>query len=133
MGIQAGRQQLADWGSHILVWISTWGARQTTQPRVSVWGNNASNLWLKTPVEVEAAAGETPSLTREFVGDTHRGLESTQTHPLGNQHQKGPLCLWVAGEVTESWQRAEQVQLFPLRSLPHIQYHSSASVVALPG
>ena len=51
----------------------------------------ASNLSLKTPVDVEAAAGETPSLTGEFVGETHRGLECTQTHPLGNQHQKGPI------------------------------------------
>ena len=40
---------------------------------------------------VEAAAGETPSLTGEVVGETHRGLERTQAHPLGNQHQKGPI------------------------------------------
>ena len=29
-------------------------------------------LLLKTPVGVEAAVGETPSLTVEFVGETHR-------------------------------------------------------------
>ena len=40
---------------------------------------------------VEAAAGETPSLIGEFVGETHRGLERAQTRPLGNQHQKGPV------------------------------------------
>ena len=40
---------------------------------------------------VEAAAGETQesftgeSLTGEFVGETHRGLEYTQAHALGNQ------------------------------------------------
>ena len=40
------------------------------------------NLSLKTPVGV-AAAGETPSLTEELVGKTHRVLECTQTHPPG--------------------------------------------------
>ena len=49
------------------------------------------NLWLKTPVGVEAAAGETPSLTGEFVGETHRVLERAQAHLPGNQHQKGPI------------------------------------------
>ena len=53
---------------------------------------------------VEAAAGETPSLTGEVVGETHRVPEHTQAHPLGNQHQKGPLCLWVVEGVTENWQ-----------------------------
>ena len=46
---------------------------------------------MKTPVGVKAAAGETPSLTEEFVGETHRGLECAQAHPLGNQGQKGPI------------------------------------------
>ena len=86
---------------------------------------------MKTPVGVEAAAGETPSLTREVLGET-RGLERAQAHPLRNQHQKGPICLWVAGEVTENWQRAEQEPLFPLRQLPHIQHHSAVMWVALP-
>ena len=43
-----------------------------------------------------------------------------KTHPPRNQHQKGPICLWVAREVTESWQRAKQAALFPLGSLPHM-------------
>ena len=81
---------------------------------------------------VEAAAGETPSLTGEVVGETHRGLERTQAHPLGNQHQRGPVCLWVAGEVTENGQRVEQVPLFPLRPLPHIQRRSTATSVTPP-
>ena len=81
---------------------------------------------------VEAAVGETPRLTGEFIGETHRVLESTQTHTPGNQHQKGPICLWVAGEVTENWQRAEQVALFPLRPLAHIKHHNTAMWVALP-
>ena len=57
------------------------------------------NLSLKKPVGV-LAVGETPSLTAEFVGENHRG--GTRTHPPENQHQKGPICLWVLEEVTES-------------------------------
>ena len=44
------------------------------------------------------AAGETPSLTGEFIGETHGVLECTQAHPLGNQHQKGPIYLWEGGK-----------------------------------
>ena len=58
--------------------------------------------------------------------------ECTQTHPPRNQHQKDPICLWVAGEVTDSQSRAEQVALFLLGPLPHIQYHNLATWVALP-
>ena len=71
------------------------------------------------------AAGETPSLTGEFAGETHRVLEHTQAHPPGNQHQKGTICVWVVEEVTESQLRAEQGALFPLRPLPHIQHHNT--------
>ena len=63
---------------------SSWWTRwQTAKPRVPAWGNKASNHPLKTPVGVEVAAGETPSLTGEFVGETHRVLECTHTHPPG--------------------------------------------------
>ena len=55
-----------------------------------------------------AAVGETPSLTEEFVGETYMVLECIKTHLLGDQHQKGPICLWVAEKVTESWLRAKQ-------------------------
>ena len=78
-------------------------------------------------MEVEAA-GETPSLTEQFVGETHGVLERTHTNLLGSQHQKGPICLWVVEEVTESWTRAEQVTLLPLGPLPHRQRHSSTLV-----
>ena len=77
--------------------------------------------------------GETPNLTGEFVGETHGVLEHTQTHPPRNQHQKGPICLWVAEEVTESWQRDKQLALFPLQPLPHIQCHNAGKWVACPG
>ena len=59
------------------------GAEQTTQPWAPAQGNKASILLLKTPVGVGAAAGETPSLTGEDIGETHRGLECAQAHPLG--------------------------------------------------
>ena len=64
------------------------------------------NLQLKTPVGL-AAAGETTSLTEEFIGETHGVLEHTQTHPPWNQHHRGLVCLWVAREVTESRAGAE--------------------------
>ena len=38
-------------------------------------------------------AGKIPSLTGEFIGETHRVLEYTKTHPPRNQHQKDPICL----------------------------------------
>ena len=34
----------------------------------------------------EAAVGETPSLTGEFIGEAQRGLEPAKAHPLRNQH-----------------------------------------------
>ena len=77
-------------------------------------------------------AGETPSLIGEFVGEMHRVLECTQTHPSENQHQKNPICIWVAGKVTESQPRAEQATLFPLGPLPHIQCHNTVKWVAPP-
>ena len=49
------------------------------------------NLRLKTHVGVEAAAGETPSLTGEFTGETHKVLEHAQAHLPGNQHRKGSV------------------------------------------
>ena len=73
--------------------------------------------------------GVTPSLTGEFIGETHRVLECTQIHPPRNQHQKGPIFLWVAEEVTESGQRAPQVALRPL---PHIKHYKAVKWVAPP-
>ena len=73
-------------------------------------------------------ARETSILTGGFIGETHRVLECTQTHPLGNQHQKGPICLWV----TESQLRATQVALLPLRPITHTQCHNPVTWVALP-
>ena len=94
-----------------------WRAKQTMQSRVPVRGNKASKPQAVKTCGI-VAVRETPRVTGGFVGGTHRVLEHTKTHPPRNQHQKGPICLWVAGEVTESWQRAEQAALFPLGSSP---------------
>ena len=82
---------------------------------------------------VVATAGETASLTREFVGETNRVQEHTQTYPPGNQHQKGPICLWVAGKVTESLWRAGQAALFPLGPSPTYSSTSQPRAFPCPG
>ena len=105
--------------------------RKTTKPRVPVQGKQASKPPTIKTVGV-TAVGETSSLTGEFIGETHRFLGCTQNHPPGNQHQKDPICFWVAEEVTENGQRAEQAELFPHRRLPHIQHHKAAKWVTLP-
>ena len=46
--------------------------------------------------------------------------------PTQESALKGPICLWVAGEVTENRQRVEQAALFPLGPLPHTQHHKAA-------
>ena len=96
------------------------GVRQTTKPRVPAWGNKASKPLTEKNYRC-VTVEETPSLTGEFVGQTHRVLERTQTHPPGIKHQKGPICLW---EETETQLRAEPAALFPLGPLPHIQCHN---------
>ena len=49
---------------------------KTVKPRVPAWKKKASK-----PVAVKTCGGcsgeETPNLTREFVGETHRVLEHT--------------------------------------------------------
>ena len=46
---------------------------------------------------VEEAAGETPSLTGEFVGETHRVLERTQNSPTQESAPEGLNLLVVSG------------------------------------
>ena len=60
-----------------------------SNPGFQCRGNKASKPLTETPVGVEVAAGETPSLTGEFVGETHRVLEHIQTTHLGVSH-RGP-------------------------------------------
>ena len=73
---------------------------------------------------VEAAVGEIPSLTGEFIGESHGVLERTQTNPLGKQYQKGRISLWVVEGVTESTQRVEQAPLILIG--PHPTYSITA-------
>ena len=80
-----------------------------------------------------AAAGETASLTGEFVGDTHRGLECTQAHPLRNQYQKDPIWLWVAEGVNESSQRVEQTPLLPIGPSPTYSLRMQRPGLSQPG
>ena len=80
---------------------------------------------------VVEVGGETSRFTEEFVGEIHRVLECMQNHPPRNKHQKRQICLLVVAEVTESWQRSEQVALFPFGLLPHIQHHKAVTWVAL--
>ena len=82
------------------------------------------NLWLKKPVRVEEV-GETVGLTGEFIGETHRVLQHTKNYSPGNQHQNGPISLWVVVEVTESQPRAQQAALFLLEPLPQRQCQCS--------
>ena len=119
---------------HIRMWIN-WeeqlGRGTDCATQGSSMGNKASKPLTEKPVGVEVV-GETPSLTGEFIGEIHRVLECTQTHPPGNQHHKGPIWLWVAGKVTENWQWVEQMALFPLGPFPYIQHHNTATWVAPP-
>ena len=106
--------------SHICMWV--YWKEQLGSKTGFQWGEiKPQNLWLKKPVGVQAAE-ETPSLTGELIGETHSVLEYIQNLPPGNQHQKGPIYLWVVEEVTESQQRAEQIVC---GLLPHIQHHNA--------
>ena len=64
---------------------------ETAQPRVPARGNKVSKRLTENTLTVEAAVGENTASQEEFVGETHRVLEHTQTHPSGNQHQKVPV------------------------------------------
>ena len=88
------------------------------------------NHWLKTCGGCSGRRNSQPH-RRVHWRDPH-GPKHKQTHAPRNQHQKGPICLCVVGTVTESGTRAEQVALSPLRPLPHLQQHNTATWVARP-
>ena len=81
--------------------MNSWGVRQAAQPKVPV-GETKVSIPLAVKTCGGWVAGETPSFTGEFAGETYRVLEDTQTHLPGNQYKKSPICLWVA-EKTQSW------------------------------
>ena len=51
---------------------------------------------MKTPMGVEVAAGETPNLTGEFVGETHRVLGHTHP-PTQEAAPEGPNLIVGSG------------------------------------
>ena len=126
------RQQLAAWGSpHLCVdklGVTTRERDRPCNPGFQCGEINPENLWLQKPLGSEAM-GETPSLAREFTRETHRVLECTQTHPQGYQHQKGPNCLCIAGEVTKS--RASDIVPSQTTSPHTVPQHSNLSCSAL--
>ena len=75
-------------------------------------------------------AGKTPSLTGEFVGETH-GPRTYTNPPTQRSVPEGPNLLVVTERVTEIQSRAKQAALFTLRPLPHIQ-HNAETWVAPP-
>ena len=89
------------------------------QLRVQAQGNKASKLLTEKNLWGLRQREKLPA-SQESSLETHRVLECTQTHLLRNQHQNGPICLWVMGQVTESQPRARQahslLDLFPTYS-----------------
>ena len=85
---------------------------------------------------VDVAVGGTPSLTGEFIGETHRVLEHTETHPLGKQQQKGPILLWVVEGVTENWQsksKSRARDIAPYQTSPlHTALQRAATSITPP-
>ena len=80
-----------------------------------------------------AGAVETPSLTGEFAGGTHRVLECTQAHTPGNQHRKGHSSL-VASEGNDiKWGDSSASSIVPFwMPLPKIApQHSEVVCPAL--
>ena len=67
------------------------------QPRGPVQVNKASKPLTGKPVEVEAA-GETPSLTGEFVGETHRVLEGHKPTHLGISTRRAQFAYGERGK-----------------------------------
>ena len=85
------------------------------------------------PVEVGAATRETPSLTGEVIGETHTGLGRAQAHPLGDQHQRGPVWLWVAVWKTGTQWRVQPSPLLPLGPSPMCSITAQQPELPRPG
>ena len=69
-----------------------------------------------------ALAGETASLTDKSFGEAHRILECTQTHPPGNQHQKGYNLLVGSEGNDRKWGESPTSGIVPSLTPPqHIE------------
>ena len=89
-------------------------------------GTQGSSLekWTHKPLTKNTCGGwggsrRNSQLHKEFAAETHRVLKSTQTHPPGNQHQKGPICLWVAGKWLKTGREWRKWHCSLLDPLPH--------------
>ena len=92
---------------------NNWGVRQTTQPRVPERGNEASKpLAVKTYGGSGSRRNSQPH--RRVCWRDPQGPRMNTIPPTWESAPEGPNLLVVAGEVTESRPRAEQVALFPL-------------------
>ena len=82
------------------MWIN-WEEQQGNKTDHTTQGSSMGKKTFKTSgwknLWELAVVGEIPSLTGEFFGETYRVLDHTQTHPPGNQHQKGPTLLVSSG------------------------------------
>ena len=94
---------------------NNWVARQTMQPRVPVPEKKALKL-LAVKILWGLRRQEKLSASQESSLEGPTGSKNIHkpTHPPRNQCQKGPICLWVLGEVTKSLLRAKRAALFPL-------------------
>ena len=94
-------------------------------------GNKASK-----PLASEVCGGCSSRINFQPHGRVHwrdpQSPRACTNHPPGNQHQRGPICLWVAGKVSEDGLRAKWAALFLLGTLPNAQHHNTAMGVALP-
>ena len=81
---------------------------------------------------VGAAAGETPSLMGEVIGETHRGLECAQAHFTREPAPEGPSL--IVGGGVKDWGPVETGvgAIAPSWPLPHVQHHSTATSVTPP-
>ena len=86
--------------------------------RLSAWETKDSILQaIKKSVGI-VAAEETPSLTGEFVGETHRLRKCTQTHPLANPHLKGHKPLVGSEGSDRKWDKSEASSIVPSLTPP---------------
>ena len=98
---------------HREAWGNNGGARQTTKPKVSVRKTKDSKPQdVKKSVGV-VVVGETTSLTGQFVGETHRVLKCTQTHPPANQYLKEHNPLVGSKGSDRKWDQSRASGIVP--------------------
>ena len=114
-------------------WIrrNNWGARQTMQPRVPVWGNKTS-----TPLTEKTCGGwgsrrNSQPHRRVHWRDPQGPRMYTSPHSWESAPEGSNLLVGSRGSDLKPV-RAEQVALFPLWPLLHIQCHNTAKWAVPP-